>query len=345
LREIDRIGRQLLKYPNVTGYSKRYRYRIRRGKVIKELCLQVHVVKKVPEKKLRIQDVLPKEIEGIPVDVVEYGLLRIPPLLEEGPEQTKARESGKTGVIRPLVAGVSIGNYAITAGTLGDFVVKTKNPDQGEHFMASNAHVLVDEPARKEPVERTIIQPGRADGGSLIHKVGEYYWHKQIIPQGSQSPCSITNAFCFVFNSLAKVFGRKSRVEPYISESNKIDFAVASLSTRFKPTHYDKIFSESQYACIGYGFAGSEQVSLVCKGKYIEEEGYKPVKHSFVETRIGDLVEKSSRNCYSRGKVLDDSAYEIVSYGVYSAAFDDVIITERILYPGCSGSAIYKLKP
>jgi len=344
LREIDRTGKQLLKYPNVTGYSKRYRYRIRRGKVVKELCLQVHVVKKIPEKRLRIQDVLPKEIEGIPVDVVEYGLLRIPPLLEEGPEQTKARESGKTGVIRPLVAGISIGNYAVTAGTLGDFVVKTKSPDQGEYFMASNAHVLVDEPARKEPVERTIIQPGRADGGSLIHKVGEYYWHKQIIPQASQSSCLIANVFCLTFNSLAKVLRRRSRVKSYTSGSNKIDFAVALFSTKFKPIHYDKVFNRSRYVCIGYGFAGSERVSLVCKGKYVVEEGYDSLTHSFAEPRIGDLVEKSSRNCYARGKVLDDSAYEIVSYGVYSAAFDDVIITERILYPGCSGSAIYKLK-
>jgi len=338
---VDRIGRQLLKYPNVTGYSKRYRYRIRKGKVVKELCLQVHVAKKIPEKQLRIQDVLPKEVEGIPIDVVEYGLLRIPPLLGEEPEQTKARESGKTGVIRPLVAGVSIGNYAVTAGTLGDFVVKTKSPDQGEYFIASNAHVLVDEPARKKPLERTIIQPGRADGGSLIHKVGEYRWHKRIIPQGSQSLCFVTNAFCFAFNSLAKVLGRKSRVKPYTNESNKIDFAVASPSTEFKVMHYDKIFSESQYACIGYGFAGSEQVSLACKGKYIEEEGYKPLKHSFVEPKVGDLVEKSSRNCFSQGKVLDDSAYEVVLYGLYSAAFDDVIITENILQPGCSGSALY----
>jgi len=330
---VDKLAKQLLKYPNVTGYSKKLRKRIKNGKVVEEWCIQVHVSKKVPLKELKLNEVIPVEVEGIPVDVVDVGELR-------------ALSVDKTKKFRPLQPGISIGNYAITAGTLGNFVFGTKKPFRGEVLIASNAHVLCDNPSFEKPKEIDIVQPGRYDGGTHNDKVGEYRWHQRIKPLGSESSCPILTSAAKAVNWLLKKFKRKSRISVYTEEANHIDFAVASIDVPYMFKHADKVF-DSSYECIGYGFAGSDKVSLVCKGKYIEQEGflyldYQGEPKHYAEGFIGDVVEKSSRNCWAQAEIIDDSAYEIVSYGSFYAAFDDVIITSKLLDPGCSGSAVYR---
>ena len=61
---------------------------------------------------------------------------------------------------RPLLMGISIGHYRITAGTLGCFV-KTRKGDQVR--ILSNNHVLADENAGRKG--DAILQPGAFDGG------------------------------------------------------------------------------------------------------------------------------------------------------------------------------------
>lgn len=46
------------------------------GKKTDELCIVCYVIKKKAEEKLRKQDIVPKKIEGIPIDVVETGEIR-----------------------------------------------------------------------------------------------------------------------------------------------------------------------------------------------------------------------------------------------------------------------------
>lgn len=330
---VDKVAKQLLKYPNVTGYSKKLRKRIKNGKIVEEWCIQIHVSKKMALKKLKLNEVIPPEVDGIPVDVVDVGEL-------------KALSIDKTKKFRPLQPGISIGNYAITAGTLGNFILGTKKPFEGEIFIASNAHVLCDDPSLEKPREIDIIQPGRYDGGTHQDKVGEYKWHRRIKPLNAPSLCPVLTNAAKAANWLLRHFKRESRISVYTEEANYIDFAVASIDVPYMFKHADKTF-DSLYECIGYGFAGSNKVSLVCKGQYIEQNGFlyldfqgKP-KH-FVQGFIGDTVEKSSRNCWAQAEIIDDSAYEIVNYGTFYAAFDDVILTSKLLDPGCSGSAVYK---
>jgi hypothetical protein len=66
----------LLRLPNVVGAA--VSTRTRGGKPSRERCLVVYVERKVPESELDEGDVLPRELDGIPVDVVEVG--RIEPL-------------------------------------------------------------------------------------------------------------------------------------------------------------------------------------------------------------------------------------------------------------------------
>ena len=61
---------------------------------------------------------------------------------------------------RPLLMGLSLGHFRITAGTLGAFVRRRKG---GEVRILSNNHVLADE-GRAKPGD-AILQPGAYDGG------------------------------------------------------------------------------------------------------------------------------------------------------------------------------------
>ena len=62
---------ELMRYPNVVGVADGVR--MRGGKPTGQRAIIVYVSRKVPRKDLAGQDLLPGEIEGIPVDVVETG--------------------------------------------------------------------------------------------------------------------------------------------------------------------------------------------------------------------------------------------------------------------------------
>ncbi|MGH9660510.1 MAG: hypothetical protein ACRD96_18310 [Bryobacteraceae bacterium] len=62
---------ELLRYPNVAGVSDGIR--IRQGKPTGERCLVVYVNQKIPTTRLAPSEILPGEIDGVGVDVVEVG--------------------------------------------------------------------------------------------------------------------------------------------------------------------------------------------------------------------------------------------------------------------------------
>lgn len=73
---------------------------------------------------------------------------------------------------RPLVAGASVGHFAITAGTLGAFVTTA----DGALAILSNNHVLADE--NRADIGDAVIQPADVDGGSApgdtVAQLAEY---------------------------------------------------------------------------------------------------------------------------------------------------------------------------
>lgn len=68
---------ELLRYPNVVGVATGIR--ARKGRPTGERCLVVYVERKVPSAKLAEHEILPREIDGVPVDVVEVGKIGILP--------------------------------------------------------------------------------------------------------------------------------------------------------------------------------------------------------------------------------------------------------------------------
>lgn len=73
------------------------------------------------------------------------------------------RQSAQQGRVRPLRIGCSIGQFQITAGTLGCFVKSLSSV--GGAMILSNNHVLADENRAK--IGDPIIQPGAYDHGTV----------------------------------------------------------------------------------------------------------------------------------------------------------------------------------
>ncbi len=143
----------ILKYPNVVGYSNQVMPRIRKGVVIhEEQCIRIYVEKKVPESQLKHSDIIPKRIKvgdkEVCTDVVEVGRIRKLQLLD--PKQKW----------RPSPAGVSTGRVdEQSAGTIGWFMVD----EDGEVYVMSNNHVWAKENLGSRG--DLLVQPGLLDGG------------------------------------------------------------------------------------------------------------------------------------------------------------------------------------
>jgi hypothetical protein len=79
---------RLLAYPNVVGVTEGKR--MRRGKPAAESAIVVLVSRKVPRRSLTRASLLPSQLEGVPVDVVEVG-----PVEALGAEAGKARAKAR----------------------------------------------------------------------------------------------------------------------------------------------------------------------------------------------------------------------------------------------------------
>jgi hypothetical protein len=321
---MERIWEKIRGKKNVVGYSKKLRRRIREGREVEEEVIRIYVSRKVDPSALDLKDLIPGEIDGIPTDVVEIGEIKA---LGLHPQAHVTR-------VRPLVAGVSIGNWAITAGTLGWFF----RDASGREMLGSNAHVFAEDPLKSSSNEKRIVQPGRADQGSVPDDiVGRYYWHQPL----AGSECTLSNALAALLNGVSSTLGRRTRFELTLAERAKIDFAVAEPTVDHKLELYA---AEGCEGFVGLGFAGSDQASFFCKAEHIRAAGWTPIDKTIEQVDIGDTIHKIGRTTeYTSGRVTDDSAYGRVNYGgINFVEFDDVILTTAMLQGGDSGSAGWK---
>ncbi len=158
LRQFDRA--QLEKAMQIVRerYGKRnnYRgadvgYRYADGRRTDEVCVRVHVEKKLNVAELLEADVFPQKINGITLDVIE-GPYR--------PTRLAGEDSPATTQQAYLAGGLSCGRVDVNgAGTLGLLVIDTQTNRPG---ILSNWHVLAGPLARRGDA---IIQPARVDGG------------------------------------------------------------------------------------------------------------------------------------------------------------------------------------
>jgi hypothetical protein len=118
------------------------------------MAIKFFVRVKYPESALTQKDLLPKDVDGFPVDVEESGIFR-----KHSPPMPNPKLK-----IRPAQPGCSIGyrdpaNKFVMAGSFGAVVKKG-----GGIYILSNNHVLADE--NRLPTGAPIFQPGLLDGGN-----------------------------------------------------------------------------------------------------------------------------------------------------------------------------------
>ena len=307
--------------------------RIKNGEVVPGTkVFRVYVTKKVAREELKRSEVVPKKMKGVETDIVEIGKIR-------------AYSTDRTQRIRPVPLAVSVGNYNITAGSLG---MHYKSPVGDPLIYAgSNAHVLCDSPdlPPEEIEEKRICQPGPAHdkNNKQDNIVGEYMWHDQVNPVTS-SECQLANFVLGVLNKAAAFFGRNTRFYTTAMVTNHQDFAV------YFPSEFGQHVLEIPAASlegkkfIGHLFAGGDTIGVIGKVKYAIEEGFDPVIEP-AEVEVGDTVWGASFWGDYETVVEDASAMIQVSYGDFVAMFEDIVLVknEKIVKGGWSGSGWYKI--
>jgi hypothetical protein len=157
----------LLSRPNVVGVALGHRFS--GGVSTGEQALIVYVHRKVDARYLTSDALVPRELDGVPVDVQEAGLIRA----GGGPQPwaDRAALAATQGVgpfqlgqrVRPAFAGVSVGHYRGCAGTFGAGCYDASPSGGGRYYILSNNHVLAD--CNEANVGDPILQPAVVDGG------------------------------------------------------------------------------------------------------------------------------------------------------------------------------------
>ncbi len=264
-----------------------------------EIAIVVLVSSKLPLESLAVEDIVPEYIEGVQTDVLEVGEIRAAP-----PTQAT------TGRFRPAPGGVSIGQYEITAGTLG---VAVRSNVSGDRLILSNNHVLAK--SNEAKIGDIILQPGAYDGGIL----GKDDFAKLVnfvpINFAGAAECSIAKKVAEVANVFAKALGHTHRLQAYQTQQkvNIMDAAVA------KPINDSHLLDE-----------------ILDIGRVL----------GTTTASIGMKVRKHGRTTdYTEGTVVVVGATISVNYGENRVAqFENQIILTPMSAGGDSGSLIVTLE-
>ena len=200
----------LLAVKNVVGVG--VGYKIKGGQQTDDYAIVVMVSQKLPLSALAPEAVLPKNLSGVQIDVIEVGELRA--------LQTR------TNRWRPAPGGVSIGHFKITAGTLGAVV---RDRGTGQRLILSNNHVIAN--SNEADPGDLILQPGPIDGGSSGEDTIAHLERFCPIEFASEpASCDIADTYARVGNTIAGWLGSKHRVNTLQSDPqavNLVDGAVA----------------------------------------------------------------------------------------------------------------------
>lgn len=116
------------------------------GQVVADAAIRVYVLAKLPADEVPANERVPRELDGLPTDVIAVGDVRALP--------ARSRQ-------RPAPGGVSVGHPDITAGTLGCWL---RVDGRETPHLLSNNHVLAN--SDRGEVGDPVWQPGPADGGT-----------------------------------------------------------------------------------------------------------------------------------------------------------------------------------
>ncbi len=278
-----------------------------------ELAVVVLVERKLPLTALAASDVIPKRVDGVRTDVVEVGYLR-------------AYQSPR-GRFRPVIpAGVSIGHFQITAGTLGALVTDRVT---GERLILSNNHVLAN--SNNAQIGDPILQPGPTDGGQnpadIVARLERFVRLRFVgdVDDGPLPPTPPGEGGCLlavanVANALGKLFGSQVQLAPAAKPQAKPAVVAQQDIANLVDAAVARPLNPAQFSgdILGIGTVN----------------GTKP-------PALGLRVRKSGRTTgYTEGRITLLNATVNIAYGARTARFSGQIITEPMSQGGDSGSLI-----
>jgi hypothetical protein len=182
----------LMAFPQVVGVGTGYK--VTQGQQTDRVCIVALVKTKLPKSNLSPNEIIPRELDGVVTDVFEVGQIRA----YQNPRE----------MWRPAPAGVSIGHFRITAGTLGCVV---RDRQTGIRLILSNNHVLAN--SNQAALGDLILQPGPADGGKVKdHTFAELVRYVPIDYNQTESTCKYANFATEMANKFAEVIGSQHRL-------------------------------------------------------------------------------------------------------------------------------------
>ncbi len=214
IEEIRQIHeKRLLRMANVVGVM--IGYKVIAGEKTDTLSIICLVEKKIKEQDMKKQDLLPSDIDGELIDVIQVGKLR-------------ALQFNKKDRHRPCPMGTSGGHYLITAGTNGELLRDKKT---GKTCIGTNNHVGAN--SNNAQIGDPYLQPGPYDGGTVQNDtIGHLLRFVPISFVMDQSECAAARFWSGIYNVPARAFGRKTRLHPVVAypEYNLVDAAMIEVA-------------------------------------------------------------------------------------------------------------------
>jgi hypothetical protein len=211
----------LLAMNNVVGVG--VGYKVQGGSQSDDVAIVVMVSRKLPLPALAPESVLPKNIEGVNIDVIEVGQIRA--------------LQARTDRWRPAPGGVSIGHYKITAGTFGSIV---QDRATGERLILSNNHVIAN--SNDADTGDEILQPGPIDGGSIQTDIIAHLERFCPIEFTSEpGGCDIAATYASLGNTIASLLGSSHRVNTQKTNPQAVNLVDAAVA---KPVNDNNVLDE-----------------------------------------------------------------------------------------------------
>lgn len=131
-------------------------YRYVNGKRLDTLAIRLHVDKKMPESDMKREDISPKSLDGLPIDIIEGKIVL---------------ENARDARFDPIVGGINIGNDRFpTIGTLGA-VVYDKSGDRGPLGITCHHVLMLDNEVGAAEYYDKIMQPNDENSESIISTI------------------------------------------------------------------------------------------------------------------------------------------------------------------------------
>ncbi|MEE9188348.1 MAG: hypothetical protein V3U36_03185 [Anaerolineales bacterium] len=211
----------LLAMQNVVGVG--IGYQIKGGEQTGNYAIVVMVSRKLPLPALAPNTILPKNVDGVTIDVIEVGELRA--------------LQARTDRWRPAPGGISIGHYKITAGTFGAIV---RDINSGERLILSNNHVIANS-NDADPGDQ-ILQPGPIDGGSPdVDTIAHLDRFCPIEFATEPGKCDIADTYASLGNAIAGFLGSNHRVNAQQSDPQAVNLVDAAVA---KPVNDSDVLDE-----------------------------------------------------------------------------------------------------